>query len=101
MGRPASLERNSALLNLAVVLMRAGLYGAALREAFQETILPEGPGISAGTASYLQGLCLQRLNRLAEAREQFERAAGQPDATLWSHDGPPVAERARRLLASL
>ncbi|HKY34085.1 MAG TPA: PEGA domain-containing protein [Candidatus Polarisedimenticolia bacterium] len=101
MSRPASLERTAALLNLAVAFMHAGLNDAALRDALGPLTLPGGAGISSGTISYLRGLCLHRLKRLQEARQHLEAAAGQPDATLWSHDGPPVAERARRLLATL
>ncbi|HZI94183.1 MAG TPA: PEGA domain-containing protein [Patescibacteria group bacterium] len=98
LGHPGSDERNAALLSLAVLLMKNGMYEAALGEALERLSLAPGAGISAGTVSYLKGLCLQRLNRIPEARQQLTAASTQLDATLWSHDGPPVAERARRLL---
>jgi len=97
-GRPTSPERSAALLSLAVLLMDKGMYEAALKQALEPAQLPQAPGLSSGSASYLKGLCLIRLNRQAEAREQLTQAAGQPDASLWTHEGPPVAERARRLL---
>jgi len=100
-GRESSRARNAALLNLAVALMRMGLCQPALREGLEVARLPAGPGVSAGTVHYLEGLCLERLNRPADARRRFEEALGQADATLWTHDGPPVAERARRRLAGL
>jgi len=99
-GRPTSPERSAALLSLAVLLMDKGMYEAALKQALEPAQLPQAPGLSSGSASYLKGLCLIRLNRQAEAREQLTQAAGQPDASLWTHEGPPVAERARRLLQS-
>ena len=99
-GMAASVERGASLLNLSVALMQAGSYEAALKELNQLT-LPAGAGISSGTVSYLLGMCLKALKKLPEARQQLEAAADQPDATLWSNDGPPVAERARRLMAGL
>ena len=101
LGRPASPERNVALLNLGAILMEAGRLEEALKDAFNQVNLPAGGGISSGTSSYLRGLCLQRLGKLAEAREQLGQAARQTDATLWSNDGPAVADRARRLLGRL
>ena len=88
-------------LNLAVSLMQKGQYDPALTEALNRLKLPDGPGLSAGTVSYLRGICLKALKKLPEARQQLEAASTQTDATLWSHDGPPVAERARRLLVGL
>lgn len=101
LGRAPGLERGTALLSLALALMRAGQPEAALRDALSKVELPEGPGISAGTAAYLRGLCFQAIKRPLEARKQLELAAGQSGATLWTRDGPPVAERARRLLGTL
>lgn len=100
-GRADSPERVTSLLNLAVSLMQRGAWDTALKESLDRLNLPPGPGISAGTVGYLRGVCLKALKRLPEARQQLEAAAGQSDATLWSHDGPPVAERARRLLVGL
>ncbi|HET9480724.1 MAG TPA: PEGA domain-containing protein [Candidatus Polarisedimenticolia bacterium] len=98
-GHPDRLARNTALLNLGVALMHAGRHEDALKEALDQVDLPAGNGISAGTVAYLKALCLEALGRSQEARTQLELAAGQPDATLGSHDGPPVAERAARLLS--
>jgi len=81
--------------------MREGQCQAALREGLNEVALPDGPGVSAGTVRYLEGVCLEKLNRPEDARRSFELAAGAAEATLWTNDGPPVAERAQRRLAGL
>jgi hypothetical protein len=100
-GRSGGATRSAALLNLGVALMREGQCQAALREGLNEVALPDGPGVSAGTVRYLEGVCLEKLNRPEDARRSFELAAGAAEATLWTNDGPPVAERAQRRLAGL
>ena len=100
-GRSGGAVRSAALLNLGVALMREGQCQAALREGLAEVTLPDGPGVSAGTVRYLEGICLEKLNRPEDARRSFELAAGATEATLWTNDGPPVAERAQRRLAGL
>jgi len=100
-GRSSGATRSAALLNLGVALMREGQCQAALREGLSEVSLPEGPGVSAGTVRYFEGLCLEQLNRHEDARRSFGLAAEADEATLWTNDGPPVAERAQRRLAGL
>ncbi len=100
-GKADSQERVTALLNLAIALMEKRQYDAALKDSLDRLNLPAGPGISGGTVAFLKGLCLKALDRLPEARQQLEVSAAQGDATIWTNDGPPVAERARRLLTAL
>ncbi|HEY3176806.1 MAG TPA: PEGA domain-containing protein [Candidatus Polarisedimenticolia bacterium] len=99
LGRPAGAERTAALLSLGLLLMRVGLYNAAIDDALLKVSAPEGPGLSAGTIAYLKGIAYWRINKLVEARQQLTYATTQPDATMWSNGGPPVAERARRALS--
>ncbi len=96
--RSGGQDHTSALLGLGVLLMGEGQCQAALTGAFEVVSPPRGAGISAGTASYLRALCLKRLGRAEEARRWLQEAASQPDATLGTNGGPPVAERAARLL---
>ncbi len=97
LGRPESDERSNALMGLATLLMQSGMYRPAL-EVLEQVRLPAGPGISEGTIAYLRGVCLDHLDRPEEASRLFQQASTCPDATLQSHDGPPVAERALRTL---
>ncbi len=100
-GHPGSAGRTAALLGLASILMQHREYEAALTDALSKASLPPGPGISGGTVSYMRAQCLKALGRPAEARRELETAAGQSDSTLWTNDGPPVADRARRALQAL
>ena len=99
-GQPG-VERTSALLTLADLLMRSNQPDAALAAALANLQLADGPGLSAGTVDYLRGSCLLKLGRKADAAEALKRAARSQDSRLWAQDGPPVAERAERLLESI
>jgi membrane-associated protease RseP (regulator of RpoE activity) len=89
-------ERASAHVNLAIVHMRLGNWDDAQAE-LKLAQLPDGPGVSAGTVSYLTGLCLEAAGRAAEARAAFTKAAASPLARL-STDGPLVAPLAQQKL---
>jgi tetratricopeptide (TPR) repeat protein len=87
------VEQGAAHVNLAIVLMRLGNWDNAQTE-LTAAQLPDGPGVSAGTIAYLNGLCLDALGRSAEAQAAFTKAAASPLARL-SSDGPLVAPLAR------
>lgn len=89
----SAVEQASAHVNLAIVLMRLGNWDNAQTE-LAAAQLPDGPGVSAGTVAYLNGLCLESLGRTAEAQAAYTKAAGSPLARL-SSDGPLVAPLAR------
>jgi membrane-associated protease RseP (regulator of RpoE activity) len=95
------VERTSALLTLADVLMRNNQHEAALTSALTPLQLPDGPGLSGGTVDYLRGACLLALGRKAEAAEALKKASRSQNSRLWSQDGPPVAEGAARLLETI
>ena len=56
----------------------------------------------SSTVSVGLGVNWQRVDAELTSKVNYSaglaQAAGQPDAALWTHEGPPVAERARRLL---
>jgi tetratricopeptide (TPR) repeat protein len=91
------LERSAAHLNLAIVHMRLGNCDAAITE-LKEAQFPDGPGVSSGTVSYLNGLCFEALGRTADAQAAFVKAASAPLARL-SFDGPLIAPLAQQKLA--
>lgn len=92
----AGLDGQAASIGLAVLHLRLGNWDDALAAAGRVQ-LPDGPGVSAGTAAYLRGLALEGLGRAAEARTAFTAAAAQPQARLW-FEGPLVAPLARARL---
>ena len=92
------VEQGAAHVNLAIVLMRLGNWENAQTE-LGAAQLPDGPGVSAGTIAYLNGLCLDALGRTADAQAAFTKAAASPLARL-SSDGPLVAPLARARMAS-
>ena len=59
--------------------------------------LPDGPGVSGGTVSYLTGLVLKTAGRTAEAQAAFTKAAASPQARL-SAEGALVAPLAKHEL---
>jgi PDZ domain/PEGA domain len=85
-------------LNLAAALLRAGDASQA-RALLQETQLPAGPGVSAGTVQYLLGEAALIEGDQAAARQAWE-AASQADGRL-TDDGPPVRALAARALARM
>jgi hypothetical protein len=91
------LERAAASLGLASALMRGGRWEEAL-EALQGLKAPAGAdpaGLVAGSAAFLEGLCLERLGYRKEAAAAYRRAAALPAARLLGPEGPPLAEAAR------
>ena len=85
-------------LNLAAALLRAG-DAAQARALLEETTLPPGPGVSAGTVQYLLGEASLASGDQAAARRAWQ-AASQAEGRLTA-DGPPVKTLAERALASL
>ncbi len=79
-------------LNLAIVHLRLGNPEDALRE-LQTVKLPDGPGVSQATVTYLTGVALESLGRTADARAAFTRAAESAQGRL-SADGPTIASLA-------
>jgi hypothetical protein len=85
-------------LNLATALLRAG-DAAEARTLLQETTLPPGPGVSAGTVQYLLGEAALAQGDQAAARQAWQ-AASQSEGRL-TEDGPTVQALAARALARL
>ena len=85
-------------LNLAAALLRAG-DAAEARALLEETTLPAGPGVSAGTVQYLLGEASLASGDQAAARRAWQ-AASQAEGRLTA-DGPPVKTLAERALARL
>jgi tetratricopeptide (TPR) repeat protein len=83
-------------VNLAIANIRLGNWEDALG-ALEQAKLPDGPGVSAGTVAYLQGLSFEALGRTADAQAAFKRAAAAVDARL-SYEGPLVAPLAQQKL---
>ncbi len=79
-------------MNLAIVHLRLGNPEDALRE-LQAVKLPDGPGVSQATVTYLTGVALESLGRTADARAAFTRAAESTQGRL-SADGPAIASLA-------
>jgi hypothetical protein len=82
-------------LNLAIVEMRLGRWGEAARD-LEQLRLPEGPGVSGGTISYLLGICYEALGRRADATSSFTTAS-KSEAML-SMRGPRTAALAQEKL---
>ena len=74
-------------LNLAAASLRAGDSGEALA-LLKETMLPAGPGVSAGTVQYLLGEAALAQGDQVLARRAWE-AASQAEGRL-TDDGPSV-----------
>ncbi len=84
--------RSLAALITGVAYLRAGEPELALSRGFLVADLPDGPGLSAGTVSYLRGLAMEMSGRDSQAaREAFAEASRAAQATLWRDDGPLVA----------
>jgi len=98
---PDPESRSYVLLSMARAFMHFGLWETAVRECLRKVVLPEGPGISRGTAAYLTAICFEKLKLDADARSSYESAAESKDATLHTNDGPRVAPSARRRAAAL
>jgi tetratricopeptide (TPR) repeat protein len=86
----------AARMNLGIAQMRLGNWEEAIA-AFEQTKLPDGPGVSAGTVAYLLGLSYEALGRSNDAQAAFKRAAAAVEARL-SFDGPLIAPLAQQKL---
>lgn len=86
---PAGVQKVAATINLAIVHLRLGSWDDALA-TLKDVQLPDGPGVSSGTVTYLNGLALEGLGRTADAQAAFAKAAASPQARLW-FEGPLVA----------
>jgi hypothetical protein len=98
-GTNTPLEDSVLRLNLGVALMRGGDWSGALAE-LQRAKLPDGPGVSNGTAQYLMGLCEDALGQPANAERDW-RAAAAADQSLLTEDGPSIKDLADQKLAEL
>ena len=90
------VQSMAASINLALVHMRLGNWDDALA-AIKDVQLLDGPGVSAGTLAYLNGLAYEALGRAPDATAAFTKAAASPQARLW-YEGPLVAPLARTKL---
>ncbi len=90
------VQSMAASINLALVHMRLGNWDDALA-ALKDVQMLDGPGVSAGTVSYLNGLAFEALGRAPDAQAAFTKAAASPQARLW-YEGPLVAPLARAKL---
>jgi len=90
-------------LNQAAVLMHAGAWEEVVRTLRTIEDAPGGAGVGQATVDYWLGIALTELgpNYRPSAIESFQRAAADPDARLFSNDGPWVAPRAAARLAEL
>ena len=93
------VQSMAASINLALVHMRLGNWDDALA-AIKDVQLLDGPGVSAGTLAYLNGLAYEALGRAPDATAAFTKAAASPQARLW-YEGPLVAPLARTRLRPL
>lgn len=89
-------EEAIARLNLAVSLMAVQNWSDATKE-LDRVKLPQRRGLSAGTVSYLRGLCLQGLLDHVGAQREFEAALADKDALL-TEEGGSVPELAKKVL---
>jgi hypothetical protein len=94
--RPASAPTDAAIvqaasINLAIVHKQLGNWQAALDALGKIDVaqLGDGAGVSAGTVAYLKGLCLEKLDRDADAQTEFKKAAAARSARL-DVEGPLV-----------
>lgn len=91
--------KNFYQLNLGLCYMHFNNWQKAIEDAFSQTSLPQGSGISAGTLNYYIANCYQNLGYTDEAKKFFQHATNSPGATLESNDGPAVDFMAKKKLA--
>jgi hypothetical protein len=73
----------AAVVSLAIVHKQLGNWKQALKALEDvEAHATDGTMISAGTIAYLKGLCLEKLDRDAEAQSEFRKAAAARAARL-------------------
>jgi membrane-associated protease RseP (regulator of RpoE activity) len=90
-------------LNQAAVLIHAGAWEEVVRVLRSIEDAPSGAGVGQATVDYWLGIALTALGPTYRdaAAQSFERAAADPQARLFSNDGPWVAPRAAARLAEL
>jgi len=90
-------------LNQAAVLIHAGAWEEVVRVLRGIENAPAGAGVGQATVDYWLGIALTALGPTYRdaAVQAFERAAADPQARLFSNDGPWVAPRAAARLAEL
>ena len=93
------VAESAARLNLAVAHIRLENWDRALRE-LDRVELPDGPGVSAGTVSYLSALCLLETSQLSAAEAALRRAVAAEESVLFV-GGPRVSDLARQRLRGL
>ena len=94
-----ALGESAARLNLAVTHIRLQNWDRALRE-LGRVVLPDGPGVSAGTVSYLTALCLLEVSQLTAAEAALRRAVASEESVLFV-GGPRVSPLAQQQLRGL
>jgi hypothetical protein len=94
--KPASAPTDAstvqaAWISLALVHKQLGNWQAAFDALGKVDVaqLGDGAGVSAGTIAYLKGLCLEKLDRDADAQAEFKKAAAAKSARL-DANGPLV-----------
>lgn len=97
-----AIEPWVAQLNLANVLMQAGMREEAVRR-LRAIEVPRDSGFAQAMVDYLLGNALEAVGPeyLDRARDAYTRAASVPDARLWHRDGPYLVPRARARLATM
>ena len=93
------LSESAARLNLAVAHIRLENWDRALSE-LDRVELPDGPGVSAGTVSYLSALCLLATGQLSAAEAALRHAVGAEESVLFA-GGPRVSALAGDRLRDL
>jgi len=90
-------------LNQAAVLLHANAWEDAVRTLRSIEGAPRGPGIGEAAVQYWLGIALTALGPTYHERaiEAFRDAAADPEARLFSNDGPWIAPRAMARLAEL
>ena len=94
-----ALAESAARLNLAVAHIRLQNWDRALRE-LNQVVLPDGPGVSAGTVSYLSALCFLELSQLSSAEAALRRALASEESVLFA-GGPRISPLAQQQLREL
>ena len=85
------LSESAARLNLAVAHIRLENRDRALG-ALGRVALPDGPGASAGTVSYLTALCLLATGQLSAAEGTLREAVAAEESVLFA-GGPRVSQQ--------
>ncbi|MFC1853148.1 PEGA domain-containing protein [candidate division CSSED10-310 bacterium] len=88
-------------LNLGFCYMHFNDWQKAIEDAFSNTSLPSGSGISKGTLNFYIAHCYEKLGYLEEAKKFYSAAAAIKGATLESNNGPFVEFMAKKKIAEI